>query len=149
MNISEIMTEKNIFVGIKAGSKRELLQEMSANIAALTKLDERTVFDTLLERENLGSTGFGGGTALPHGRFAGLDKVHAFLCRTASPIAFEAIDDKPVDLIVFLLSPEDSGADHLTALAKISRVLKDETTCAKIRQMSSAIEIYALLNNLD
>lgn len=149
MNISEIMTEKNIFVGIKAGSKRELLQEMSANIASAINLDERTVFDTLLERENLGSTGFGGGTALPHGRFAGLDKVHAFLCKAAAPISFDAIDGKPVDLIFFLLSPEDSGADHLTALARISRILKDESICAKIRQMTSALEIYALLNNLD
>ena len=149
MNISEIMTEKNIFIGIKAGSKRELLQEMSANIAAVTNLDERTIFDTLLERENLGSTGFGGGTALPHGRFEGLEKVQVFLCKTSAPVAFEAIDDKPVDLVFFLLSPEGSGADHLTALAKISRILKDESICSKIRQMRSPEEIYALLNNIE
>ena len=78
MNISDIMTEKNVLIGIKANSKRELLQEIAAQAAKLTGLDERTVFDTLLERENLGSTGFGGGTALPHGRFANLDKVHVY-----------------------------------------------------------------------
>ena len=83
MNISDIMTEKNVLIGIKANSKRELLQEIAAQAAKLTGLDERTVFDTLLERENLGSTGFGGGTALPHGRFANLDKVQAVFAQLA------------------------------------------------------------------
>lgn len=98
MNISDIMTEKNVLIGIKANSKRELLQEIAAQAAKLTGLDERTVFDTLLERENLGSTGFGGGTALPHGRFANLDKVQAVFAQLASPLDFDAVDGKPVDL---------------------------------------------------
>ena len=147
MNISDIMTDKNVFIGIKANTKRELLQELANRAAALTGLDERTLFDTLLERENLGSTGFGSGTAMPHGRFSGLDKVTAVFVRTASPVDFEAVDGRPVDLVWALFSPEDSGADHLTALAKISRVLKDETLCAKLRQASSPLEIFALLNS--
>lgn len=106
MNISDIMTEKNVLIGIKANSKRELLQEIAAQAAKLTGLDERTVFDTLLERENLGSTGFGGGTALPHGRFANLDKVQAVFAQLASPLDFDAVDGKPVDLVFALLSPE-------------------------------------------
>ncbi len=147
MNISDIMTDKNVFIGIKANTKRELLQELANRAAALTGLDERTLFDTLLERENLGSTGFGSGTAMPHGRFSGLDKVTAVFVRTASLVDFGAVDGRPVDLVWALFSPEDSGADHLTALAKISRILKDETLCAKLRQASSPLEIFALLNS--
>lgn len=147
MNISEIMTGKNVLVGIKVNSKRELLQDLAAHAATLTGLDERTIFDTLLERENLGSTGFGGGTALPHGRFAGLEKVQALFVKLSSPLEFDAVDGKPVDLVFALLSPEGSGADHLTALAKISRILKDEGTCAKLRKMTSPEEIDALLKN--
>ena len=146
MNISDIMSEKNVLVGIKVGSKRELLQELAAAAAETTGLDERTIFDTFLERENLGSTGFGGGTALPHGRFEGLDKVYALFARLSTPIDFDAIDSKPVDLVFALLSPEGNGADHLTALAKMSRILKDETLCSKLRQAGKPVEIYALIS---
>lgn len=149
MNIADIMTEKNIFIGIKSNSKREFLQELSSHAAELTGLDERTIFDTLLERENLGSTGFGGGTALPHGRFENLDRVYAFLAKPTSPLDFDAIDGKPVDLVFALLSPEGNGADHLTALAKLSRILKDEALCQKLRQIYKPVELYALLNNED
>ncbi len=149
MNIADIMTEKNIFIGIKSNSKREFLQELSSLAAEQTGLDERTIFDTLLERENLGSTGFGGGTALPHGRFEGLNRVYAFLAKPNSPLEFDAIDGKPVDLVFALLSPEGNGADHLTALAKLSRILKDENLCHKLRQIYKPIELYALLNNED
>lgn len=147
MNISDIMSEQSVFVGIKANTKRELLQEIAVQASKLCGLDERTVFDTLLERENLGSTGFGGGTALPHGRFTGLSRVQTVFAKLATPINFEAVDGKPVDLVFALLSPEDSGADHLTALAQLSRILKDEALCEKLRKISSPIEIYALLNN--
>lgn len=149
MKISDIMTTNSVFVGIKVSSKRELLQEVAEKASQIAGLDCRTVFDALLERENLGSTGFGGGTALPHGRFADLNQVHGIFVKTASPIDFDAIDGKPVDLVFVLLSPEGSGADHLTALAKVSRVLKDESLCSKLRQISSTEEIYALLNGED
>lgn len=147
MNIADIMTEKNIFIGIKSNSKREFLQELSSQAAAVTGMDERTIFDTLLERENLGSTGFGSGTALPHGRFEGLDSVQAFLVKPSAPVEFDAIDGKPVDLVFVLLSPEGNGADHLTALAKLSRILKDESLCQKLRQIYKPVELFALLNN--
>ncbi len=146
MNISDIMSEKSILLDIKASSKRELLQELATKAAEITGLDDRTIFDTFLERENLGSTGFGGGTALPHGRFENLDKVSAIFARLVSPVDFDAIDGKPVDLVFALLSPEDNGADHLTALAKMSRILKDEALCAKLRQAGKAVEIYALIS---
>lgn len=147
MKLSEIMSEKNICMGLKSNSKRQLLQDLSSKAAEITGLNERTIFDTVMERENLGSTGFGEGTALPHGRFEGLDKVYGFFARLNSPVDFEAIDGKPVDLVFMLLSPEGNGADHLTALAQASRFLKEDSTRNKLRQISSTQEIYALLNN--
>lgn len=149
MKISDIMTKNSVFVGIKAATKRELLQEIADLASKVADIDNRTIFDSLLERENLGSTGFGGGTALPHGRFADISQVYGFFIQLNSPLDFEAIDGKPVDLVFVLLSPEGSGADHLTALARISRILKDESLCSKLRKMSSAEDIYALLNNQD
>lgn len=146
MNISDIMSEKSVLIDVKASSKRELLQELASKAAEMTSLDERTIFDTFLERENLGSTGFGGGTALPHGRFEGLDKVYAVFARLSASLDFDAIDGKPVDLVFALLSPEGNGADHLTALAKMSRILKDEALCAKLRQAGKPVEIYALIS---
>jgi PTS system nitrogen regulatory IIA component len=146
MKISNILNNDCIFLGTEASSKRQLLQELAAKASATAKIDERTIFETLLERENLGSTGFGNGTALPHARLAEADKVMAFFAKLESPIDFDSVDGKPVDLLIMLLSPEDSGADHLTALALASRLLKDEDLSNKIRQASSASEIYAMLN---
>lgn len=147
MKLSEIMSGNSVFVGLKANSKRQLLQELADKAAEVTGISDRTVFDTVLERESLGTTGFGNGTALPHGRFAELDKIYGFFAKLASPVDYDAVDGKPVDLVFMLLSPESSGADHLTALAQASRILKDESIRSKIRQISSAQEIYALLNN--
>ena len=147
MKLSEIMSEKSILMGLKSNSKRQRLQDFAVKAAEITGLNERTIFDTIMERENLGSTGFGEGTALPHGRFEGLNRVYGLFARLNSPVDFEAIDGKPVDLIFMLLSPEGNGADHLTALAQASRFLKDESTRNKLRQISSSQEIYALLNN--
>ncbi len=134
-------------MGLKSNSKRQLLQDLADKAAEITGINERTIFDTVLERENLGSTGFGEGTALPHGRFEGLDRVYGFFAKLNSPVDFDAIDGKPVDLVFMLLSPEGNGADHLTALAQASRILKDESLRSKLRQISSAQEIYAILNN--
>lgn len=147
MKISDIMTEKNVVLGLKANSKRQLLQELATKAAELTGINERTLFDIVLERENLGSTGFGGGTSLPHGRIPDLNKVYGIFAKLSTPIDFESIDNKPVDLVFMLLSPEGSGADHLTALAQVSRILKDESICEKLRAADSAEKIYSLLDN--
>ena len=92
MKLSEIMSEKSIVLGLKSNSKRQLLQDLAAKAAEITGLNERTIFDAIMERENLGSTGFGEGTALPHGRFEGLEKVYGFFAKLNSPVDFEAID---------------------------------------------------------
>ena len=147
MKISEIMTVDSVMIGVKANNKRQLLQELSKKAAEVTGIFERTIFDSLLERENLGSTGFGNSAALPHARIPEAKQVSGFFARLNAPIDFEAIDGKPVDLVFMLISPEGSGADHLTALAQASRILKDESTCNKLRQAGSKEEICALLNN--
>lgn len=149
MKISEMMTVDSVVMGLKSGSKRQLLQDLAKKAAEITGIFERNIFDSLLERENLGSTGFGGGTALPHARIPEAEKVYGLFARLNSPLDFESIDGKPVDLVFMLLSPEGSGADHLTALAQASRILKDEAACNKLRQAGSKEEIYALLNNHD
>jgi PTS system nitrogen regulatory IIA component len=146
MNIANVLTNENIFLGLKSGSKREFLQDLAQHAAAVTGIDALTLFDAIMERENLGSTGFGDGTALPHGRFQGLDKVYAFFAKPSYPLDFDSVDNKPVDLVFLLMSPEGNGADHLTALAMLSRLLKDENITGKLRQMSNVTEIYALLN---
>lgn len=147
MKISDIMSVDSVLLSVKAKNKRQLLQEIAQFASHITNVDERTIFDALLERENLGSTGFGGGTALPHGRLAELEKVSGFLIKLATPIDFNAIDGKPVDILFLLLSPESSGADHLTALAQVSRVLKDQNLVNKLREATDKEEIHALLNN--
>ena len=147
MRLSDIMSANSIVLSLKANNKRQLLQELAQKASELTGINDRTIFDTILERENLGSTGFGGGTALPHGRLSELQQVVGLFVRLNSPIDFDAIDNKPVDLVFLLLSPESNGADHLTALAQISRVLKDEETCTKLRAAASKEEIQALLTN--
>ena len=146
MNISNILTERSIFLNLKSGNKREFLQDLAQKAAEITGIDSLSIFDSVLERENLGSTGFGSGTALPHSRFSGIDNVYAFFAKPSYPLDFDAIDGKPVDLVFLLISPENSGADHLTALAMLSRILKNEEICSKLRQMNKPTEIYALLN---
>ena len=147
MKISDIMSVDSVFLSLKAKNKRQVLQEISQFASTLTNVNDRTIFDTLLERENLGSTGFGGGVALPHGRLPELDRVYGFFITLSTGIDFEAVDGKPVDMLFLLLSPESSGADHLTALAQVSRLLKNAGMVTKLRESKNKEEILALLCN--
>ncbi len=147
MKISDILPLSNVLTDVKAANKRQLLQQLSEVAANAVNTDARTVTDSVWERENLGSTGYGGGTAFPHARIDGLEKATAVFARLSSPIEFDAVDGKPVDLVFLLVSPENSGADHLTALAAMSRVLKDPDVCEKLRHARSKEEVFAILNN--
>ena len=146
MNIADIISKEAVLDNVQATSKRELVQLLSGKIANLTNIDERVVFDAVWERENLGSTGYGDGVAFPHARIEGLEKVSAMFARLDEPVDFDSLDGKPVDLVFLLISPENSGADHLTALASLSRVLKTEGSCEKLRKARSIDELYAILN---
>lgn len=146
MNIADIISKEAVLDNVQATSKRELIQVLSNKIANLANVDERVVFDAVWERENLGSTGYGDGVAFPHARIEGLEKVSAMFARLDEPVDFDSLDGKPVDLVFLLISPENSGADHLTALASLSRVLKTEGSCEKLRKARSIDELYTILN---
>jgi len=145
MEIADLLPVNGVVDGLKAGSKKQALQELSTVAAALAGRHERVVFDVLLERERLGSTGVGAGVAIPHGKLAGLDRLSAVFARLREPIEFDAIDERPVDLIFLLLAPRSAGADHLKALARISRLLRDESVCDRLRGADGAEALYAVL----
>ena len=146
MNIADIISKNAVLDNVQAANKRELVQSLAEHIAGIAGLDERAVFDAVWERENLGSTGYGDGVAFPHARIEGLNKVCGMFVRLEEPVDFDALDGKPVDLVFMLISPENSGADHLTALAALSRILKTEGSCEKLRKARSVEEIYSVLN---
>ena len=147
MEIAELITPQAIVPNLRVANKKQLLQELAKRAAPLIGLDEKAIFDALLEREKLGSTGIGGGTAVPHGRLAAVSRMVALFARLEKPIAFESVDDQPVDLVFLLLTPEGAGADHLKALARISRLLRDTAICAKLRGTDRADALYALLTD--
>ena len=145
MNLDDIITTDSVILHMKASSKKEALQELAHKASELSGLERREVFDILLERERLGTTGIGGGVAIPHGKLATLDRLRGVFARADRPINFDSIDDRPVDLIFLLLAPESAGADHLKALARVSRLLRDPGTCEKLRACDTKDAIFALL----
>ncbi len=145
MEIADILSLNAVLANLKAGSKKQLLQELAAVAADETGVHERTIFDVLLERERLGSTGVGKGIAIPHGKLGEIDRLYAVFAKLPASVDFEAIDEQPVDLIFLLLAPEGAGADHLKALARISRLLRDEDVCARLRGSDNPEALYALL----
>ena len=148
MEIIEIITPESVVANLKVTSKKQALQELSKKIAELVGQDERKIFDILLEREKLGTTGVGNGIAIPHGKLDDLDKLQGVFARLERPVDFDAIDERPVDLIFLLVAPESAGADHLKALARVSRLLRDKTMCDKLRGSDNAEALYALLTDL-
>jgi len=147
MEIEEILAPEAVMDSLRASSKRQALQEMTERAALLTGLSARELLETILGRERLGTTGVGHGVAIPHGRIDKIDRLYGFFARLAEPIDFESIDDQPVDLIFMLLAPESAGADHLKALAKVSRLLRDKLICDKLRGSDSAEALYVLLTD--
>jgi len=145
MEIHDLITTKSVVVALRVTSKKQALQELAKRAAQITGIDERQIFDVLLEREKLGTTGVGQGIAIPHGKLAPLTRLYGLFARLDRPIDFEAIDEQPVDLIFLLLAPESAGADHLKALARVSRLLRDKATTTKLRGCDSADGLYALL----
>jgi PTS system nitrogen regulatory IIA component len=146
VEIADLLTGPDaVLACVKASGKKALLAELAGKAANLFKLDERRLFDRLLERERLGSTGIGGGIAIPHGRMATLAKPMGLFARLGNPVDFDSIDGRPVDTVFLLLAPEGAGADHLKALARVSRLLRDRSLVEKLRATDSADALYALL----
>jgi len=145
MEIADLITPRSVIAQLRATTKKQAIQELAKRASAMTGINERTIYDVLIERERLGSTGIGRGIGIPHGRLPGLGKLCGIFARLDRAVAFEAIDDQPVDLIFLLLAPKAAGADHLKALARVSRLLRDRGICEKLRGTDSADALYSLL----
>lgn len=145
MDIADLITPAAVIPNLRATSKKQALQDLAKKAAELTGQNERAVFDVLLERERLGTTGVGNGIAIPHGKLPSLGRLYGLFARLERPIHFESIDEQPVDLIFLLLAPETAGADHLKALARVSRLLRDKGVCEKLRGTDNADGLFALL----
>src|SRR5438270_953603 len=145
MPLADLVAPNAIIPALKVNGKRQLLQELAARAAELSGQNERTIFDILLQREKLGSTGVGNGIAIPHGKLAKLNKLFGLFARLDRPVDFEALDGQPVDLVFLLLAPEGAGADHLKALARVARLLRDPDIAHKLREFRDAEALYAVM----
>jgi len=145
MQLSELLSTDAVVPTLKVSSKKQALQELSVLAAKITGLRGRDIFETLLQRERLGSTGLGQGIAIPHGKLPDLDRLFGIFARLETPVDFDAMDDQKVDIIFLLLAPESAGADHLKALARVSRLLRDSSVVNKLRGSDDKSALYAIL----
>jgi len=145
MLLSDLLAPQAVVPALKVNSMKQALQELAGRAAAACGRNEREVLEVLMQRERLGSTGIGNGIAIPHGKLAKLERLCGAFARLDRPVDFEALDGQPVDLMFLLLAPEGAGADHLKALARIARLLRDGETTRKLRESRDAESLYAVL----
>jgi PTS system nitrogen regulatory IIA component len=145
MEIADLLSPNSVAAHLKAANKKQVLQEIADRAGALTGIPALRILETLMERERLGSTGMGQGIAIPHGRIAGISKMTGFFAQLDRPVDFDAMDDQPVDLVFLLLAPVGAGADHLKALARVSRLLRNHAVCEKLRAAADSSALYSLL----
>lgn len=145
MHLGELISPEAVIPSLKVKTKKQLLQELSARTGRLTGLSERDIFDVLWQRERLGSTGLGHGVAIPHAKHPGIKRIVGVFARLAEPVDFDAMDGDKVDIVFLLLAPEGAGADHLKALACISRLLRDGQAVEKLRVSRDEAALYAVL----
>lgn len=148
MEIADLLSPSSILINLQVASKRQMLDLLAQHAAGETGLPERTIFEVLLDRERLGTTGVGRGIAIPHGKLAGLERIYGLLATLASPIPYDAVDEQPVDLVFLLLAPESAGAEHLKALARISRLLRDRGVCERLRAAQTPAAALAVLTDV-
>jgi PTS system nitrogen regulatory IIA component len=145
MLLTDLVAPNAIIPALRVNSKKQLLQELAAKAAELSGQSERTILETLQQRERLGSTGVGDGVAIPHGKLPKLAKLFGVFARLERGVDFEALDSQPVDLVFLLLAPETAGADHLKALARVARLLREPDIVRKLRDSRDAEALYAVL----
>lgn len=145
MDLGDILAAEGIIPSLKAGTKKQALQECAAAAAAHTGLNARDLFETLLQRERLGSTGLGRGVAIPHVKVRGLKGIVCLFARLEEPIEFESHDNEPVDLMFLLLAPEHAGGDHLKALARISRLVREPSALERLRAAPDTASLRQIL----
>ncbi|HEX8527870.1 PTS sugar transporter subunit IIA [Allosphingosinicella sp.] len=148
-DLSSLLTLEGIDDGLNVANKKALFQLLGVAASRLTGIPAKTVVAAITDREKIGSTGFGAGVAIPHGKIEGLERICGFFARLDHPVEFQSVDNLPVDLVFLILSPPDAGADHLKALASVSRVLRDRDTVAKLRGARSRDAIFALLAGVE
>jgi len=146
MELIELIDSDSVVANLRVTSKKQALQDLARRAGEITSIDERKIFDVLMERERLGTTGVGSGIAIPHGKLSELEKIRGIFARLEKPVDFQAIDDHPVDLIFVLLAPEGAGADHLKALARVSRLLRDDDICKKLRATAESDALFGILS---
>ena len=149
MQLAQFLDFESIRPNLVAPNKRVLLQQLAQLAGQRLGLDTAPIIASVAERERLGSTGFGNGVAIPHGKIEGLTQVYCLAARLAEPIDYKAVDGRPVDLVFFLLSPPDAGAEHLKALAAVSRVIRHAPTLEKLRGARSRDAFAAVLMGVD
>jgi nitrogen PTS system EIIA component len=145
MPIADLLARDGVIPSLKATSKKQLLEAVAEHAATITGLKARAIFDSLLQRERLGSTGIGNGIAIPHGKFEGIDRLVGLFARLDKAIDFDALDGQPVDLVFVLLAPEGAGADHLKGLAKVARILRNPAIAAKLRTLREADVMFDIM----
>jgi PTS system nitrogen regulatory IIA component len=145
MLLTDLVATNAIIPALKVTSKKQVLAELAVKAAELSGQNERAILEILQQREKLGSTGVGNGIAIPHGKLPKLGKLFGLFARLERPVDFEALDGQPVDLVFLLLAPEGAGADHLTALARVARLLRDADIARKLRDSRDAEALYAVL----
>jgi len=145
MQLSDLISTDGVMPSLKVSSKKQALQELAEAAAVITGLPSRDIFETLLQRERLGSTGLGHGIAIPHGKLPGLDRLYGIFARLDTAIDFDSLDGQKVDLMFLLLAPESAGVDHLKALARVSRMLRDSAVATKLRGSDDGAALYAIL----
>jgi PTS system nitrogen regulatory IIA component len=145
MPLNDLVAPNAVLPALKVNNKKQALQELAARAAMLSGQNERQIFEILSQREKLGSTAIGNGIAIPHGKMANLSRLFGLFARLDRPIDFEALDGQPVDLIFLLLAPEGAGADHLKALARVARLLRDPAVTHTLRASKDAESLYAVL----
>ena len=150
MRILDILAENFVIADLTAENKKDVLQELSSVLAGLKKnIDQDTLLDVLLEREKLGSTGIGDGIAIPHGKLNGLDRIIASFGRSLKGLDFQSMDGKPTHLFFLLVAPESSGGAHLKALARISRLFKDDSFRKKLLEVKTKEDIFRIITEED
>jgi PTS system nitrogen regulatory IIA component len=145
MNIADILTPHDVICSLVVGSKKQALQELAKHASNITNVPTREIFNTLLQRERLGSTGIGNSIAIPHAKLEGINKIHGVFARLAKPIDFDSADDQQVDLLFLLIVPIGAGADHLKALTRITTLLRNLVLIKKLRAADDSDSIYSLL----
>lgn len=144
MGLEELLSADGVIPNLKARCKRDVLTALAERASELIEAPAETIRETLQEREQLGSTGVGKGVAIPHGKIDGLSRVVGLLARLDTPVDFDAVDDQPVDLVFLLLAPANASAAHLKALARVSRLLRDEDARQALRGAKTAEALFAI-----